>query len=426
MTTEAKVGAFTIMALILASVIIVQLGHISFGEPPHYSATALFKYVNGLKPGALVRYAGVNVGEVKAVKTDGTGAKVTLEIRKDVKIPKSSTVTIASDGIMGEKFVNIYSDGTDNGVYIADGDVVNGTEEYTIESLVASASQTLDKVNDLVTSMNKVLGNPEVQDSLVKTAANLKNITANMDEATAVLARVSINNEGNINDIIQNMTLLTSSMQRTAGSVETMVDQLNGDGQLTNDIRATVTNMSSTSARIEHMAANLEPVVSDPQTADDLQKIIHNAKNVSDRADNMMEKISSIKTKAGADILYSGGKSDMMLNADLKVYSNSSNDFLLFGGDDIGGDNPATNLQLGTGNDSFSGRIGLVDNKAGIGLDAYSGPWKFSLDAYDTDDIRLKLRGQYRLAPDFYLLGQINDVNKQADRAAYLGIRKEF
>ncbi|TCS80501.1 MlaD family protein [Pectinatus cerevisiiphilus] len=424
MTTEAKVGLFTMLALALALVIVVQLGHISFGEAPRYKITASFKYVDGLKPGALVRYAGVDIGNVRTVTTDGSGANVVLEIKNDIKVPKKSTVTISSDGLMGEKFVNIYSDGTGGDDYLAAGDTVQGTEERNITSLMASVSDTLDKVDKMVTSVNTVIGNPQVQDSLIESAVNLKNITGNIDQATAVIARMAGNNEGNVNEIVHNMVLLTASMQRTSSSVETMV-KLNGDGQVTDNVRTAASNLASTSTRIENMAANLEPVIADPQTAEDLRSVLHNANAVSKKADNMMTKISSIKTKVGVDALYSGKKSDMMLNADLKIYNNP-NDFLLIGGDDIGGDDPATNLQVGSGNNFFSGRIGLFDNKAGIGIDTYSGPWRFSVDAYDMDDIRVKFRGQYRLAPDTYLLGQVNDVNSKADRTTYLGIRREF
>lgn len=425
MTTEAKVGLFTMLALALALVIVVQLGHISFGEAPRYKITASFKYVDGLKPGALVRYAGVDIGNVRTVTTDGSGANVVLEIKNDIKVPKKSTVTISSDGLMGEKFVNIYSDGTGGDDYLAAGDTVQGTEERNITSLMASVSDTLDKVDKMVTSVNTVIGNPQVQDSLIESAVNLKNITGNIDQATAVIARMAGNNEGNVNEIVHNMVLLTASMQRTSSSVETMVNELNGDGQVTDNVRTAASNLASTSTEIENMAANLEPVIADPQTAEDLRSVLHNANAVSKKADNMMTKISSIKTKVGVDALYSGKKSDMMLNADLKIYNNP-NDFLLIGGDDIGGDDPATNLQVGSGNNFFSGRIGLFDNKAGIGIDTYSGPWRFSVDAYDMDDIRVKFRGQYRLAPDTYLLGQVNDVNSKADRTTYLGIRREF
>ncbi|WP_196593095.1 MlaD family protein [Pectinatus sottacetonis] len=424
MTTEAKVGLFTVIAVVLALAIIVRLSHFSFGGPPHYNVTVSFKYVDGLKPGALVRYAGVDVGDVASVKTDGMGAKVVLEIKKNVNIPQSSVITISSDGLMGEKFVNIYSNGNPSKAYLENGAVMRGTEERSINALIKSAADTLDKVDKMVTAMNKVIANPKVQDSLIKSAVNIKQITDNMNQATAVMADVMQANKANINDIIRNLTVASANVQNITGDVQNMVEQLNGDGKMTDDMRTTVGNLAQTSTRIEHMAANLEPVISDPQTANELRNIIHNASDVSQRADHMMKKINSIKMKTGTEVLYSGKKSDLMVNADLKIYNNP-NDFLLIGGDDIGGDNPAMNLQLGSGNKNFSGRVGIIDNKAGLGIDAYSGPWKFSVDAYDIDDVRLKLRSQYRLSSDIYLLGQISDLN-DADRAAYFGIRKEF
>lgn len=425
MTTEAKVGLFTVLALVLALVIVVHLGHIELGGSSHYKLSVSFKYVDGLKPGALVRYAGVNVGNVKKVDTDGMGAKVGMEIKNDAKIPKGSTVTITSDGLMGEKFINIISSGNESDGYLADGDTMQGTEESNLETLINSASKTLVKVDDMLSSVNNIIGNKDVQDSLIQSAITVKDITANIDEATAGIARMVDNNEGNVNDIVHNISALTASMQRTSYSVENMVNDLNGDGQMTDNIRTAVANLSTTSARIDHMAANLEPVIADPQTAEDLRSIVHNASDVSKKADKMMTKINSIKAKVGVDALYSGKKSDFMVNADVRLYSNPY-DFLLFGGDDIGGDNPATNLQIGSGNGFFSGRVGLVDNKAGIGIDTYSGLWRFSLDAYDADDMRLKFRGQYKIAPNTYLLGQINDLNSKADRTTYLGIRREF
>ena len=425
MTIEAKVGLFTVTALALALAIVMHLSHFSFGEPPNYKVTASFKYVDGLKPGALVRYAGVDVGNVRTVTTDGVGAKVVLQIKNETKIPQNAVITISSDGLMGEKFVNIYAAEKKAALYLKNNDVVKGTEAHNIETLMTAASATMEKVDKLVTAMNKIIANPAVQDSIINSASNLKKITDNMNEATAVIARLSIANEGNINGMVRNMTAITANMQQTTGQIEKMMNQLNGDGQMAENMRGAIANLSATSARIDKMAANLEPVIADPDTAAELKSMIHNASDVSKRANKMMTKINSIHTKVGADFLYNGKESDMMFNADLKLYNDSGN-FLLLGGDDIGGDNPATNLQLGAGNDFFSGRVGLVDNNPGIGLDTYLGLWKFSVDAYDDDKVKLKLRSQYKLSPDYYLVGQVNNLNDSAKRLTYFGLRKEF
>jgi len=149
------------------------------------------------------------------------------------------------------------------------------------------------------------------------------------------------------------------------------------------------------------------------------------AKNVTAHANTMMSQVSNIKAEPGIDFLYSGGKDQWLTNFDLKVSANP-NQFLLLGVDDIGGANQ-TNLQIGSGNDILAGRVGIIDSKVGIGFDSYiNDKWKFSVDAYDPNDIRLKFRGQYEFMPDTYLVGQTNNVNKSAERVTYFGIRHTF
>ena len=79
------------------------------------------------------------------------------------------------------------------------------------------------------------------------------------------------------------------------------------------------------------------------------------------------------------------------------------------------------------GNGIFTGRGGLVDDKVGVGVDLKAGEkGKISVDAYDPNDLRVKLKGQYEVAQDTYLIGHIKDINDSDERAAYVGLRHEF
>ena len=76
---------------------------------------------------------------------------------------------------------------------------------------------------------------------------------------------------------------------------------------------------------------------------------------------------------------------------------------------------------------ALTGRAGVVDSKLGVGIDAAAGSrWVFSADAYNINDVTLKLKAQYKLTSDTYLLGQLNDLNRSEKRAAYFGIRHTF
>ena len=280
-------------------------------------------------------------------------------------------------------------------------------------------------LQELIKSMNAILGNKDVQESMIQTAVNMKNLTANLNEMMAVMANIAVNNQQELDSTVKNLSAMMASMADAADRIDTMIADFAGDGQTAADMRAAIANLKSASESAKIMAQNMQQFAT-PETAEHLNNIIRNADNISSRADSAMERVSNIEVKTGVDALYSGGESDWMVNADMRIYTDP-NSFLLIGADDIGGDDSGTNLQVGTGSGSITGRGGLIDDKVGLGVDVQAGDRaKFSVDAYDPDDLRVKLRGQYELSDGTYLLGQIKDVNDSDDRAAYLGIRQEF
>ena len=426
MSNEAKVGIFTMIGLSLLTGIIFYLNGFNFGKDKDYSFDITFNQVIGLKVGAGVSYAGIDVGRVSTIEAYKDKAKVTVVIKGDMKIAKDSLFTISSDGLMGEKFVSIMPPRHPSGEYLVAGESVQGVDEKGLDYLLSQAGVTLDDVRGLIKSMNDVLGNKKVQESLVQTAVNLKELTGNMNQIMEVMATLSVNNQQNIDKMIKNMSAMTDSMVNAADEIELMINEFSGNGETATNMKVAIANLSETSKSIKNMATNMETVIGDPQTAQNLKNIIQNANNISQRADNMMSKVSSIEVKPGVETLYSGGQSQWMVNADVKVYTDP-NSFLLIGADDIGGDDSGTNLQVGTGNDVFTGRGGLIDDKIGVGVDLKAGEKaKISVDAYDPNDLRVKLKGQYEVANDTYLIGQIKDINNSDDRAAYVGLRHEF
>lgn len=426
MSNEAKVGIFTVIGLVLLTTIILYLSGFNPAKDEDYNFDITFNQVTGLKPGAGVSYAGIVVGRVQAIEAYKDKAKVTVEIKGGTQIAKDSLFTINSDGLMGEKFISIMPPQHPSGVYLVGGESVQGVDEKGLDYLLAQAGTTLEGVQELIKSMNTILGSENVQNSLIQTAVNLNELTGNMNELMQVMSDLAVNNQQDIDKMIKNLSAMTTSMASAADEIDQMINDFSGDGQTAENMKMAIANLVATSESIQKMAANIEPVVADPATAEKLQNIIDNASDISTRADTMMNKVSNIKVKTGVDALYSGGESDWAVNADVKVYSNQ-NSFLLIGADDIGGDDSGTNLQVGTGNGTITGRGGLIDDKVGLGVDfKTSDKTQFSVDAYDPDDLRVKLRGQYELANDTYLIGQIKDINDSDDRAAYLGLRQEF
>ncbi len=102
-----------------------------------YELSAKFLKVGGLTTGSDVMINGIKVGTVIDQKLDNENydAEVRLSIAPDVKLPKDSSAVIASNGLMGNKFVKIEPGKSKE--MLKDGDEISNTKDFkTLEDLV--------------------------------------------------------------------------------------------------------------------------------------------------------------------------------------------------------------------------------------------------------------------------------------------------
>lgn len=423
MSNEVKVGAFTVIGLVLLAVMLVGVSGVSFFGPRQYTLYTTFPEVVGLNPSAEVRFAGVPAGKVLSVEAEAMHVLVTMSVNSDIRIPHASKVTVSSSGFLGEKYVNILP-AKDTGVYLEDGDRVSGTPEESMETMMAKMSVLMDQAHELMTNINTLVNNPEMNAAFVATAINLKDITGNVRDMTGAFARMSLQNENEVNRMVQSLSVMSASLAGTAQEVEGLVKGFSGDGEAAANLRATVANIASVSARIDNMAKSLEGVVTDPQTTEDLKAVLHNTRGVTEKANKMMNGLGGAITP-GVDVMYSGQESNWRANLDVTV-SPSEKSLFKIGVNDIGEGN-YFNLQAGQRMGALTARAGIIDGEVGIGLDADAGKyWRFSLDAYDLNNVRLRPRASVRVGKSTYLFGQVDDVNDGDKRATYMGLRQEF
>jgi phospholipid/cholesterol/gamma-HCH transport system substrate-binding protein len=104
---------------------------------PGITLSAKFDRIDGLAPGADVRIAGVRVGSVVAQRIDPASFLAVLTFRIDgaLQIPADSSAEIASEGLLGGRFVSIVPGGADR--ILADGGEITITQSaISLESLL--------------------------------------------------------------------------------------------------------------------------------------------------------------------------------------------------------------------------------------------------------------------------------------------------
>ena len=87
MNTEVKVGAFTLLGVVLLVGIMALLSGIRPGGDKGYNLSIGFPQAIGLTSGNDVCYAGVRIGKVSRVEPSGLGVVADVVIEDDVKIP---------------------------------------------------------------------------------------------------------------------------------------------------------------------------------------------------------------------------------------------------------------------------------------------------------------------------------------------------
>jgi phospholipid/cholesterol/gamma-HCH transport system substrate-binding protein len=149
--SELKIGLLAVVALFLAATLIIAVGGQSGFAWQRYELKTKFDNVQGLKSGAIVRVAGVEVGKVTKVEFSGAAVEVTLSVRDDMqqRITTDSRASIGSLSLLGEPIIDISPSST--GTPLKNGDSIqSGRGQAAISDVASSASAGLDQATSLL------------------------------------------------------------------------------------------------------------------------------------------------------------------------------------------------------------------------------------------------------------------------------------
>jgi len=136
---EMTVGIFMLIGMLCLGYISIKLGKMEIMGGDYYTVSAVFDSVSGLKPGARVEVAGVEVGKVERISLDpksGDQAVAQLKIKTGVNITDDVIASVRTSGIIGDKFIKLKPGGSDK--FLTDNGKIRETESaIDIEELVS-------------------------------------------------------------------------------------------------------------------------------------------------------------------------------------------------------------------------------------------------------------------------------------------------
>jgi phospholipid/cholesterol/gamma-HCH transport system substrate-binding protein len=186
---ELKVGMFVFAGLVVLLIFVLYIGDFQ-NSLSTYRVNFTFNFINGVKLGSPVRFAGVDVGEVKAINfvfpVKGEKPKVRMvgTITRNIKIPLDSSVWVNTLGILGEKYIEIMP-GKDFENVVKDGETMVGNDPFAMQEFGEMAKSVVTKLDATLTGINGV-------------ADSVKALTLNLDDG---VTRIK-NGEGTVGKLM--------------------------------------------------------------------------------------------------------------------------------------------------------------------------------------------------------------------------------
>ena len=181
---ELRVGIFVIVGIVLFSIVVFSIGdiHLFFGKGYHLKL--IFGYVGGLQPDAPVRLVGIKVGTVQGIKRfydpvlDKDQVEVLVWLKSDVKIRQNAEIYINMLGMLGEKYIEIFSSGTSEAPLLKEGDKIVGYDPIPLERVTRMNQENL-------VALYEILGSKTTKTTIRDILANVRDLSQDLKEIIA-------------------------------------------------------------------------------------------------------------------------------------------------------------------------------------------------------------------------------------------------
>jgi len=301
MNTEAKVGTFVIVCLILLGVTVYYVGNEHWGH--HLTPyTTYLSYAGGVAPGSAVLFGGIAVGRVTAVRSwtqDPTRIEILLEMKEGTPVNEKSVAKLGSVSLMSSPAISITT-GAQNARRLHPGEAIPSQETVSIDDMTRKLSGIADSAAVLMT---------QVQGELKGISGQAQTLLANLNDATGptnrrqiaeILQQVNLMVEQQspkIDQITDQVLLVSRDADSAIQKIEPLVEHADVTvanvnstiDQLREPIRHDLAQLQSTLEQAKSMMASVQAVVRGND--DNIRETIENLRVATQNLDQLTEQV---------------------------------------------------------------------------------------------------------------------------------------
>lgn len=197
---NVKLGIFALVGLLVMIFSLYMIGKDTNMFGSNYTLRVRFDNVHGLTSGNNIRYAGIQVGTVKKVKIlNDTLIEVSMLIDTKMKnyIHKSDIVSMSTDGLMGNRILNI-APAKDGSPLAQDGDLLVTKKSTSTDDMLETLDKTNRNIKDVSEELKmtflrinsssalwKLLSDETLPNNLRASAVSIRHAAVNADKMVA-------------------------------------------------------------------------------------------------------------------------------------------------------------------------------------------------------------------------------------------------
>lgn len=298
-TRPVIVGIFIALGLVIFLVGVFTLGGQKKAFSRNITVIAEFNDVSGLQAGSNVWLSGVKIGTVQKVSLFSNGrVQVTMHIQKNQAgfIHKDALVQIGSDGLIGNKLVEIYG-GTQAAGDIADGDHLQVSHALSTEDILTTLQQNNKNLLEITNNFKAISKKIHDGEGSIGALLNDSSMVVSLRATLLNFRKASLT----ANTVVNNLAGYTQQFNNKG----TLAHELVADTNTYNVLRNTVTQLRDAASNADDFTNNLyyisetmkQPnntlsvLLRDSAAARDLRATIMNLRTSSEKLDEDLEAV---------------------------------------------------------------------------------------------------------------------------------------
>ena len=281
MKREVKVG---IVSIVVIFILILGINYLKGTNIFKNNITfyALYQNIDGLQIGAPVTVSGFKVGSVTDIDMlteSNNNLLVTINIEKELVVPKESILKIVNQDLMGTKGVNlIFSSSSDNA---SSGDTLSSSLESSLQEEVnAQILPFKRKAEELIVSIDSVMMivtavlNKDARKDLSKSIESLGETFSLMSSSMKKVDGIIDANEEKISNIIFNMESILSNIEESNSNVNSILSNMSliSDSLSNSNLTSLVNNFNTLMTQINSKEGSAGLLFNDDKLYTNLEK----------------------------------------------------------------------------------------------------------------------------------------------------------